>query len=267
MKKSLVKSVFLFLFVVSSSMLLAQNNKAWNQENEKGEKFGPWRAFHENGKLRYQGQFEDDKAVGEFHYYFEDGNLQSTLNYDSKNPSKSKAIHYYQTGEKMAEGEYIDQKKSGEWRTYGAGGVLVEESSYINGQRFGEWRLFYPNGKLLSEVYMERDLEQGVKKEYYPEGELKKEEAYTDGFRQGGTYIYSETADTLVKGEFVKDVRHGKWYYYKDNNTIDKVLEYKKGQLMNPEVIEDMFTTPDEYKQNVKDELDFEDLKGTIQYD
>lgn len=267
MRKLLSTSTLVLMLFLSTSLLFAQDNKEWNQSNDKGEKVGPWRAFHENGKLRYQGQFNANQPVGEFRYFFDDGNLQSTLIFDKDNPSKSKATHFYQTGEKMAEGDYLDQKKSGEWRAFGAGGVLVEESSYIDGAKFGDWRLFYPNGKLLSEVYVERDLEQGIKREFYPDGGLKKEETYKDGYREGATYMYSVTADTLVKGNFLKDVHHGDWFYFNEDKTIDKILTYDKGKLLNPEVIEDMFISPEENKENVKDFLEFEDLRGTIQYD
>jgi|SRR5690554_1013695 len=259
-------TLFSFAFLLSTTCF-AQDDNAWNKTNKKGQKEGPWRDYYENGELRYKGQFKEDKPFDVFRYYFDDGTLKTVLQFNETSPEKSSAVHYYQTGTKMAEGDYVDQKRSGGWKTYGANEVLVEEGSYISGRKFGDWKIYYANGNVLNEVYMENDLEKGVKKHYFPTGELKKEELYKDGIRKGATTLFSIDGDTIVKGNFEKDVRHGKWYFYNDNGELDKVLEFDMGKLLNRDEIEDIYSDPGEDLRNVKDELDFEDLKGKIRYE
>jgi antitoxin component YwqK of YwqJK toxin-antitoxin module len=62
----------------------AQNDSEINQLNASGEKHGKWAKKYTNGKLKYEGQFENGIPIGEFKRYNEKGKLTSTLLYSDK---------------------------------------------------------------------------------------------------------------------------------------------------------------------------------------
>ena len=95
MMKIIIHTICLSLFSVLS--VSAQNDTIWNQENANGEKEGFWRAYHQNGKLRYKGQFKGGKPYGEFYLYLNNGDLKTILAY--RNESVAYGKHYYSTGD------------------------------------------------------------------------------------------------------------------------------------------------------------------------
>ncbi len=258
----------IFLFLVSSLFLIGlsfSQENSWNQTNEKGGKVGDWRAFYPNGKLRYIGSFEDNVPVDTFYYYFQSGKLKTILMYDSINSAKAKL--YYETGEMLAEGRYTNNKKEGMWISYGAKNIKVEQGTFLDGKKYGPWKTFYEDGTVSMEVYFENDLEQGPVKYYYLDGKLKQEANYRDGFLDGLSTNYDSQGKKVLKGIYYKGARDGRWIYYDDQQNMETVLEYDKGELLNPDALKEIDYESDQYRGNVKDVLEFEDLRGRIKYD
>lgn len=262
-KPSYILLIVATLFIFS---VQAQDSTQWNATNSEGQKVGPWRDFYENGNLRYDGQFNEGQPFDVLRLYFPNGKLKTVLKFTQETGNTAEAKLYYPDGVLMAEGNYLDQKKSGEWKSYSEKETLVSHGSYIDGKKFGDWKVFYPQGQLMQEVYMEADLEKGIMKEYFKSGELQKTAIFTDGFRNGPAIFFKVNGDTLVKGNYIKDVRDGDWIYFNEEGKIDKILKYKKGELLNPELLNDEIAPAGNDTNNVKDQLDFEDLNGKIKY-
>ena len=257
-----------FLFLIASIFLIGfsfSQESTWNQTNEKGEKIGDWRAFYPNGKIRYVGSFENNLPVDTFYYYFQSGKLKTFLEYDSINSAKAKL--YYETGEKMADGRYTNRKKEGMWVSYGANNIKVEQGAFLDGKKYGLWKTFYEDGSVSMEVNFENDLEQGAVKHYFIDGKLKQEANYKDGFLDGLSINYDGKGKKVLKGIYYKGARDGKWIYYDEQQTMETILEYDKGQLLNPDALKEINYNSDQYRSNVKDVLEFEDLRGRIKYE
>ncbi len=265
MKKVLWLCILIFSGLCSEQVL-AQDQL--NQVDEKGLKTGAWQVTYPSGKLRYTGQFRAGKPFDVFKYYFKNGDLKTVLTYDAEDQHRAYAVHYYQTGEKMAEGWYHDQKKDSLWKTYGANEVVLSEGKYFEGEKFGRWRTFYQNGRLAEEKYFDKDLEIGELKVYFDNGKLSQLGHYKNGFLDGPTVFFDPEGDTLIKGAYYKGARDQDWTYFK-NKEVDRVLQYNKGKLLNPEALPALPQSEkeDSLKQNIKDELEFEDLNGTIKYE
>jgi antitoxin component YwqK of YwqJK toxin-antitoxin module len=264
MRKSLfilIPVLFCFLFKTS----FGQGGEEWNQKDEKGQKVGKWRAYYSNGNLRYEGQFREGQPFSIFKYYFQDGKLKTVLRHRSA--TEAYAEHYYQTGDLMATGKYTNQKKDSVWTSFGAGNVKVEQGGYIAGKKYGIWRTFYPNGQVAEEVTIVNDLENGPYKSYFIDGTLKQEGTYENGLLEGLSEFYDANGNKILKGKYYRGSRDGRWIYYKELLKVDKVLEYDKGQLLNPEALDTLENDSEEYRNNIKDYLEFEDLKGKIKYE
>lgn len=263
------KVIWLCLLIFSSLCAIqATAQERLNKVDDQGLKTGAWQATYPNGNLRYTGQFKQGKPFDVFKYYFKTGELKSVLIYKEEDGNRAYVEHFYQTGEKMAEGWYFKQEKDSLWRTFGANEVLLSEGKYYDGKKYGRWRTYYPNGRLAEEKFFDQDIEVGDLKVFFDNGKLRQTGFYKNGFLDGPTIFFSPEGDTLIKGYYYKGSRDKNWTYFK-NKKIDRVLQYDKGKLLNPEALPSLPQNEkeDSLRQNVKDELEFEDLNGTIKYE
>lgn len=257
MKKAFFYRTILMPFLLLSFIsLIAQEGPPEN---------GSYTKYYKSGKVKFIGQFKDSQPYGIFKYYFESGELQSQLEHLS--PEEVKAIHYYQTGEKMAEGVYLNQKKQGLWSTYGAREIVVEQGNYISGKKYEVWKTFYPNGKLSHEVSFQNDLENGTFKKYFESGNLLQEGTYTMGYRQGKTVYYHQNGKVKVTGQYEKDTRDGKWVFFNEKGEEYRIIEFEEGRRLTPLFEDEEAEDLDLFKHQIKDELDYEDMEGKIKYD
>ena len=79
MKKILALFSLLILFNVS---LFAQNDV--NKTDDLGRRQGKWIDYHQNGQIRYTGEFKNNEPIGEFLYYSENGELTAKINYEKR---------------------------------------------------------------------------------------------------------------------------------------------------------------------------------------
>jgi TonB family protein len=88
--------------------------------------------YYFNGQLQMLGQvksLETDGRFGHFEYYDKNGNVES-------------------------EGDYLKDKRQGQWKFYDSIKFLYKTEEYRDGKLDGLLKMFYPNGKLKrKEVY------------------------------------------------------------------------------------------------------------------
>lgn len=75
-------TIILLLGISAGSNCQIPNNI--NQMDAKGEKQGYWIKKYPDGQILYEGSFRNNKPVGEFKRYYEDGSLKSVLMYSDK---------------------------------------------------------------------------------------------------------------------------------------------------------------------------------------
>ena len=106
---SALSALTLTLFLSLSSLNLnAQND--YNKTDNQGRRQGKWVDFHNNGKIRYTGEFKNNEPIGEFLYYSEEGVLVAKNNYIKKSNISETEI-YASNGNVIAKGKYQDKKK------------------------------------------------------------------------------------------------------------------------------------------------------------
>ena len=255
----------LLIFFISLGHTVGQSNSEFNLKNDKDQKVGEWKGYHKDGSLRYKGQFENDKPYGTFRHYFTEGKVQSILIY--KTPSVAYATHYYSTGEKLAKGKYINQKKDSTWLTYGAKNKVVEQGDYDIGKKTGIWKNFYLSGATSAEVNYYNNIKEGSYILYFENGKVKEESTFARGKLNGLSTLYDSQGKKILKGIYKNGGRDKRWIYYNGKQQVDKVLLYENGKLMNPEELDKIEEDLEKYKSNRKDVLEFEDLRGRISYE
>ena len=217
-------ALLLASLLLAVSTAFAQN---FNRTDNKGRRQGAWHDYYDNGQLRYEGRFKNDKCKGVFKYYDEQGNLKATNEFD-KSGEKALNKTYAPNGRMIATGNYVNQKKEGEWKYYDAtsgqlrlvednkngkvngwsrlynpiNGKLAEETQYVNGQPEGQCRKYSDTGVLLMECQYHNGLLDGPTKTYYPSTALKEEGQYVKGQKSGAWKTYNEDGDVILEEVF-----------------------------------------------------------------
>ncbi len=60
---------------------------------QNGVRDGKFKAFHSNGKIKSIGKYKDDKRIGVWKFYFDNGFLYKELKFDKKGEQKSISLY------------------------------------------------------------------------------------------------------------------------------------------------------------------------------
>lgn len=201
------------LFAFSSSNIYAQNDI--NKTDNQGRRQGKWIDFHENGSIRYTGEFKNNEPVGEFLYYSEDGTLFAKNKHIKKTHICESEI-YSPEGNIIAKGKYCDKKKIDKWEyfsekngalilveNYENGKIIgksiayspinqavIEETEYVDGLKNGVYNKYYDNGKIMVKANYKNDILDGEYVSYYPNGVVKEEGLFSEGQKIGEWKTY-----------------------------------------------------------------------------
>lgn len=210
----------LLLFLIMFNMSLFSQNDS-NKTDNLGRRQGRWIDYHQNGQIRYTGEFKNNEPLGEFLYYSEKGELTAKINYEKRKgkdmqPQLSTCEMYSTNGNVIARGNYIDRKKHGQWEYFSEnGGVLIlkenydnglltgtsvayspmtqniiEETEYLNGIKDGLCNKYYDNGRPMVKMSYKNDKLDGNYISYYPNGIPKEEGMFKDGIKIGEWKTY-----------------------------------------------------------------------------
>ncbi len=249
MKKYIV-IIFLFSFFIGFS----QNN---NQTDAKGLKQGVWIKKHSNGKVKYKGQFKDDKPVGTF-LYFDKETGKLTLEMEHKGSSAYTKM-YHINGAVMALGKYENQLKDSVWQFFSDKNILLSDEFYLSGKKEGTWKIYYKSGKLMEEKEYSLDFENGKWNQFFENGKQKMTATYENGSLEGKVYYFNAKGKKTIRGNFYHDVRHGTWMFFNPNGSELKREEYHMGKRID-ENKDDVLLDTDKELREKQDVLEFEDM-------
>jgi antitoxin component YwqK of YwqJK toxin-antitoxin module len=213
------------------------------------------------------GQFKADQPIDTFRYYYSDGNLKSLMIFDENDPKRQHAVHFYSTGDTLAKGDYLKQEKDGMWSAYGENSQLVRKTYYMKGKKNGAEVTVYPNGQPAKVVNYKDDIENGPYQTFYEDGQLKQDAFYLNGARHGQITFYQADGKKDQEGEYVEGQRDGKWLIYDEHELVVTLLKYENGVLLNPEDAPEGDYNKEEFRNQRKDRLEFDDLRGGIRYE
>jgi antitoxin component YwqK of YwqJK toxin-antitoxin module len=246
----------LLIFLVALSLFISSTAQtSLNQTDSRHLKQGKWIGNYPDGTIRYEGYFNDDKPVGEWKRYHENGKLKAILIY-ILNSDKVKAQLFDPDGSLLSGGNFIGTLKDSIW-TYFDNTVIVARESYTNGLKNGMSVTYYPDGKSAVENQWINGKLNGVWHEFYPSGEKKSETHYLNGKRQGESRIYFDSGQIQIEGVYDNDQYSGAWKFFNTDGTMKLLLEYKDGILQNPEASDSLqlneFKAFDQAKGKIKD--------------
>ena len=255
MLKNLNVLLFVILFQVTS--LYAQDKI--NQTDAKGYKQGNWIVKFPNGKVRYEGSYIDNKPVGDWKRFHENGIVKARMTY-LPNSDKVAAELFEINGTRYAKGIYKGTTKDSTWNYYN-NLRLVGQEDYAGGVKSGRSVIFYGDGSPATESFWLNGQPDGVSRSFYPSGKKKTEIMFRAGKREGLSLVYYESGQTEVTGQYVNDLCEGSWKFNLEDGKLIYELKYKSGVLLNPEIIDTLqnreFKAFDQARGRIKDPADF----------
>lgn len=225
-------------FLTFSILIQAQLSDTINQVNENGLKQGYWQKNYPNGKPIYKGFFKNGKPNGVMKRYFDNGELKAIIKFPEEGDSVYAEL-YYNNGKLFSEGNYVRNRKEGEWKFYSYyDNTLKAIVSYKNGMKHGNEISYYPNGTKAELLQYNMGSKNGKWEQYFATGEIKQEATYVNEQLHGAYVIYYPSRLKYVDGTYYKNLMDGTWYYFDEDGQIEYKAIYNKGMLENPEELE-----------------------------
>ena len=236
--------------LVLAACLLATSLWAINDVDKKGRKQGEWVKKYENGVILYSGVFKDDKPVGEFKRFHENGALHSLQVY--RENDLSDIVIYEIDGKTIsAKGSYKGKIKDGKWIYY-IGGKSSLEEYYTQGQLNGVSKVYSKNGELIEEIPYSNNKIHGVKKCFLPDGKKYSESAYKEGVEHGDYKLYEGFDFPVIEGVHLNGKRDGEWKISDDKGKLVEVLKYDNGVLLNDKELKKEYSKSFDENESMK---------------
>lgn len=230
-KQNIMKPYF-FIYILTILSLSIEAQNTVNQFDSNGNRHGVWRKYFNNtDQLRYEGQFDHGKEIGEFKFY--------TLN---KGKSVLSAVKQFNlendlatvkflssTGKMISEGQMNGKLYIGKWIYYHnkTNGVLSIEYYNDQGNLDGEVVVYYPNGKEAERANYSNGKLEGNSTWYAENGKVLKEFLYKNDALNGPAKYYDADGNIASEGIYRNDLKHGIWNYY-ENGKLIKTKDHTK---------------------------------------
>ena len=133
--------------------------------------------------------------------------------------------------EKIQEGNYVDGKKEGLWKTYYSEGGIKSEITYQHGEKYGKAIIYFENGNIAEEGVWLIDKWVNKYKAYYKNGKLSFVWNYNEsGMRSGYQRYYYENGKIKIEGEWENGKEKGiiREYYSDGSLRSEKIFNAGK---------------------------------------
>jgi antitoxin component YwqK of YwqJK toxin-antitoxin module len=155
--------------------------------------------YYDNGQVHFTRTYKADAAEGTHREFSPEGKIV-----DAK---------VYVDDVLTAEGvlDSIDRKQ-GIWKEFYPDGKIKSQGEYLDNKRIGDWVFYHPNQKIEQKgTYDRKGKAQGVWKWFYESGNLLQEENYRNGIVDGAMIEYSDSGKVITKGEYLDGLKEGPW--------------------------------------------------------
>jgi len=124
--------------------------------------------YPSEGKIE-EGNYKDNKKIGEWIFYHTDGITPRT------------------------KGNFIDNRPNGAYEKYSSQGIMIEKSSYHNSKQLGDFKVYDKDGNLaIQKTFNVEGKENGNTIHYYPNGQVQYSLTMVNGVPSGEAIRYWE---------------------------------------------------------------------------
>jgi len=226
-----------------------------NRKDKLNRRQGRWVSFWENGKIKLEGTYRNDKKNGYFKEYSDKGDLISISKYiddiiqpDAVEIQKLeiekeyyadgtvKATRLYRNG--ILEGISIEFSQEGiilkaiEYRS----GLIAGEGLVLqDGSRTGPWKEYYPGGSLKAEGTYDNGNKTGPWKYYHVNGKIEQTGTYNKVGKPEGTWRwYYDTGQLLREENYYRGIKDGLTEEFDPYGNLIEQGDYFEGREDGP---------------------------------
>jgi antitoxin component YwqK of YwqJK toxin-antitoxin module len=216
---------------VNSSRLYDSNGNLIGEGivNVEGDRVGSWKYYYEDGIIKSEGEYKNNRRVGVWKYYYHNGNIEQKGNFLHGVPH-GQWIWYYETGNVKREEYYRLGKEDGESVEYDEYGEITAKGNYIEGLKEGKW--FFDFQVHIEEGNFKNDFKHGMWNYKYPNGKLYFEGRFIQGNPDGMHLYYYKNGKLKEKQYYNIGIKEKNWEYYDYYGTLIKVRTFDSDKLI-----------------------------------
>lgn len=222
--------ILVILFLVIPLFALSQIN----QTDGNGLRQGFWQKQQPNGRLMYEGNFKDGKPVGEWKRFHAGGQVKAIIKYQTDSDSAFTQL-FDEWGKKVAEGMYLNEKKSGSW-IYFSENRKVADEKFQDGDKHGKSHKYYETGEVWDETDWFQGKQEGNYRVFFKHGEPFFQCKMSNNQRNGLCMTYFQNGRVELEANYKNGLRHGEWKYFDEQGNYRYSLYYNEGKILNPNV-------------------------------
>lgn len=102
---------------------------------------------YSNGNIKVMGAIVDEKPLGLWVHYREEGLIEEKKIY-LPNSNSYLAINYWETGDTASIGYVFNNQRIGFWKEFYSNNKIASKGNYKNGAKNGKWEYFTDDGRL-----------------------------------------------------------------------------------------------------------------------
>ena len=195
---------------------------------------GPVKEFDENGTVRTEATYQDNKLEGDFLRYDEQGQMMSREVYEKGLlQGKARYYAYHALGTCITDANYQQGLLQGEWVFHGHNDQPIIEALYQEGKLQGPRKSFYEDGQLRCEENFEKGKLNGARRMYFPDGKLWYEENYKNGRLDGDRFCFFPSGQKYLEEFYSDGLLEGARRIYAENGSVLLNEEYHWGTLVH----------------------------------
>ena len=168
-----------------------------------GLKSGRWTYYYQNEKEEQSGVYVEGQPDGEWKWFHDNGQLARVESY-LKGVLEGVYKEYDSQGRLIVSGTYFDGMKVGKWVEQS--GNVRSEGEYRNDRKSGEWVSYFDNGKMAFRGTFNGGFPDGKHIYYYSNGKMRELETYAGGIRHGAWKKYLDTGELFFEITYIQGV-------------------------------------------------------------
>ena len=167
--------------------------------------------------------------------------------------------------EKIQEGNYVDGKKEGLWKSYYSDGGVKSEITYQHGEKYGKAVIYFENGNVAEEGVWLIDKWVNKYKAYYQNGKLSYAWNYNEyGTRSGYQKYYYENGKVKIEGEWEDGKEKGIIREYYPDGSLRSEKIFRSGKTGKDSItVYEIKENPDIEKSETAENTEIKDTVST----
>ena len=138
----------------------------------------------------------------------------------------------YTVDQKIEEGKYADNRKTGSWIEYFCNGNMKNKLTFMNGRPDGYAIMYHENGKISEEGNWKVNKWVGNYKLYYENGQVQHDFVFSAaGKRDGPQTYYFDNGQKAIEGTFANGKESGLIKEFYENGDIKAEKNYAEGAV------------------------------------